>query len=156
VPKWIKIAFWAVTIGVCPFLPGKWVGLVVAVVGALLALALWPWSLVRRALQASDSPRSRGHLLRLIGDAIGSICFLNSCSIFIDVWILGGDAWSGCIENGHYYLSPHPGCHMRIEVSHAVFQYSLWRLRSMLITGPAIVMIYIVGPMLRSTRVVRQ
>jgi hypothetical protein len=143
-----------VAILACPFLPAKWqhwVGLVPMAVCVLLAIGLWPWSLVRRALQASDSPRTLGQFLPLVVEAIGWICGLNILSFFFDSWILGGDAASGCIVDGHYYLSPHPGCHVRIEVSHAVFQYSLWHVRSVLITYAAIVTICIVG-VLKSIR----
>jgi hypothetical protein len=162
------------------FLPAKWQQVVIPAlvmtphVAILLAIVLWPlWCQVRRwfryparrapqqridtAPQASDRPRTLGRLLGLIVGTIGLICFVNTYSFLVAVWILGGDAEGGCIENGHYYLSPHLGCHVRIEVSHAVFQYMRWHLRSVLITGP-IVGIYFVGFALKDilTRVARR
>lgn len=48
---------------------------------------------------------------------------LNFVAYVIAACVLGGDAWNGCIQHGHYYLSSHG--HLT-EVSRAVFQYSLW------------------------------
>jgi hypothetical protein len=185
--NWIKHhkiqAGFVVTFVVFPFLPAKWQDSVVRVFGivgfgtpfvcVLLVLAIVLWSRVRRwfhyparheplkridtALRASDIYRALGHLLRLIVGAIGLICFLNTFSFIIANLILGGDAVGGCIENGHYYLSPKLGCHIRVEVSHAVFQYSLWHARSVSVTGPILV-IFMVGFALTAlfTRVVRR
>jgi len=36
---------------------------------------------------------------------------------------LGGDAFNGYVQEGHYFLCAHGGC---TEVSHSVWRYSYW------------------------------
>jgi hypothetical protein len=64
-----------------------------------------------------------------------ALCLLGLSFIayFIVVPFLGGDALSGCIEHGHYYLAFKPGCRARTEVSRAVFEYSRWHTFLMLV-----------------------
>jgi len=62
--------------------------------------------------------------------AFGAINFF-SCML-IAKWI-GGDAVNGKIVDGHYFLRDHGHY---IEVSAAVFTYSLWHVRSFFVTNP--------------------
>lgn len=64
---------------------------------------------------------------------ICALCVLN----FIVFWIvgiaIGGDAFSGKVVGTHFYL----GSHCRFtEVSEAIYTYSLWHARSLLLTHP--------------------
>jgi hypothetical protein len=52
-------------------------------------------------------------------------------------WIagrIGGDAYHGYVENGHYFLATSHG--RAVEVSGKLFEYSRWHVRSLLVTYP--------------------
>lgn len=61
------------------------------------------------------------------------LAVLNFAAFWIGSDLLGGDAWNGKVENGHYYLSNHGRL---TEVSAGVFTYSLWHVRSLFVTQP--------------------
>jgi hypothetical protein len=68
---------------------------------------------------------------------------LNFATFLIGATYLGGDAFNGKYENGHYYL----GSHGRfIETSGDIFRYSQWHIRSLFITMPLLLLfIWLVG-----------
>jgi len=62
-----------------------------------------------------------------------AIAFVNFGIYWLAAVYLGGDALSGGIRNGRYFLMNH-GAYR--EVSEAVFNYSKWHARSIWITHP--------------------
>jgi hypothetical protein len=58
---------------------------------------------------------------------------VNFAAFWIGAVYLGGDAISGRISGGHYFLSSHG--HLT-QVSESVFTYSKWHARSVFITHP--------------------
>ena len=65
-----------------------------------------------------------------------TVCLLavfNFTAFWIGSDLLGGDAWNGKVENGHYYLSDRGRL---TEVSAGVFTYSLWHAWSLFVTHP--------------------
>ena len=65
--------------------------------------------------------------------AICAVCCLNFIVFFIVAIRLGGDAVNGKIVGGHFYLANHGKL---TEVSEATFTYSLWHVRSLVVTHP--------------------
>jgi hypothetical protein len=57
-----------------------------------------------------------------------ALCFLNFATFIIVAYFVGGDAGSGEIFGGHFYLG-YKG--KLTEVSEGVYTYSLWHLRSL-------------------------
>ncbi len=58
---------------------------------------------------------------------------VNFAAFWVGPVYLGGDAISGRVVNGHYFLSSHG--HLT-AVSAAVFNYSKWHTRSLFVTHP--------------------
>lgn len=67
---------------------------------------------------------------------------LNFVAYVITACILGGDAWNGRIQQGHYYLSMHG--HLT-EVSRAMFEYSLWHTYVLWINFAVIIALRLLG-----------
>ncbi len=65
--------------------------------------------------------------------AIFYACVANFLVFWIVAVFIGGDALSGGVRNGRYFLSSHG--HLT-EVSHGVFVYSLCHILSVFITHP--------------------
>jgi hypothetical protein len=59
------------------------------------------------------------------------LAVVNFLVFFVMAIYLGGDALSGKIANGHYYLASHG---RYTEVSAAVFTYSKWHTSSVILT----------------------
>jgi hypothetical protein len=57
----------------------------------------------------------------------------NFVAFLVGALYLGGDAANGKAVDGHYFLSNHG---YLTEVSHTLFAYSEWHVRSLLITHP--------------------
>jgi hypothetical protein len=87
-----------------------------------------------------------------------ALCLLGFTFIawWIAVPILGGDALSGCIEHGHYYLALKGGCRARTEVSRAVFEYSRWHTYLMLAMWVIGMLAFLLNAMIRLIRFARQ
>jgi hypothetical protein len=62
------------------------------------------------------------------------IALVNFVVFWIAAVCLGGDAANGKMYHGHYYLMSHG---IYTEVSKAIFNYSKWHLRSVMITHPS-------------------
>ena len=62
-----------------------------------------------------------------------AVGILNFVSFFIIALIIGGDAVSNPPQDGRYYVSEHGH---RTEVSHAVYEYSLFHAHSVWVTHP--------------------
>ena len=65
--------------------------------------------------------------------AICVVCCLNFVVFFVVAVKIGGDAVNGKITGGHFYLAEHGKL---TEVSEAIFTYSLWHVRSLMVTHP--------------------
>lgn len=74
--------------------------------------------------------RSLLQLLFLLG-------ILNFFVFWFAALYLGGDALSGRVLNGHYFLSNHGHLH---EVSARVFAYSKWHTLTVLVTHPVAIL----------------
>ena len=70
-------------------------------------------------------------MTRVLG-AVAAAAIVNFVA-FVIIAVVIGDAGNGKIENGHYFLASHAGL---TEVSAAVFTYSQWHARSLLVTHP--------------------
>jgi hypothetical protein len=68
-----------------------------------------------------------------IGSIIFFIAFINFAIFWVVALWIGGDAISGKVENGHYYVSNHGKL---TEVSHAVWTYSQAHTISVFFTHP--------------------
>jgi hypothetical protein len=79
-----------------------------------------------------------------------SLLVLCAVNFFIFVAVaehLGGDAINGKVENGRYYLTQHhrPGAsHQTTEVTRSVFIYSRWHARSVWVTHPLGMILFVV------------
>lgn len=71
--------------------------------------------------------------------AIFALCVLNFFAFVIFSMWIGGDALSGKVVEGHFFIGEHGKL---TEVSEAVFTYSLWHSRSLFITHPLAVVIW--------------
>lgn len=69
------------------------------------------------------------------------LCFLNFIAFVTMAQMLGGDAISGKMEDGRYYLSNHG---RTTEVTRRVFIYSRWHARSVWVTHPLGMILFIV------------
>lgn len=78
-------------------------------------------------------------------------CLLNFVIFCIVGIAIGGDALSGKVVGTHFYL----GNHGRFtEVSEAIYTYSLWHARSLLLTHP---LLFLTGALaLRQQRAMKQ
>jgi hypothetical protein len=65
--------------------------------------------------------------------AVCGLGVLNFVIFVIVAVAIGGDAVNGKAVGGHYYLASHGKL---TEVSEAVYTYSLWHVRSLLVTHP--------------------
>ena len=72
-------------------------------------------------------------LLTIIGAALFAVAWLNFTVFWFVAVYLGGDAVSGRVENGHYYLSSHGKL---TEVTPNVWRYSRAHTISTWITHP--------------------
>lgn len=74
----------------------------------------------------------RGWLIGII--ALGVV---NFTVYFIVAVIIGGDAVSGYVADGHYYLASHGHY---TAVTREIFTYSRWHVCSLFITHPAAIL----------------
>jgi hypothetical protein len=72
-------------------------------------------------------------LLRRLYIAIFYVGIANFLVFWVVAGMIGGDALSGKVEGGRYYLSSHGRL---TEVSAELYTYSLWHTRSIFITHP--------------------
>jgi hypothetical protein len=81
---------------------------------------------------ASSSAQARYERVLVL---IGKLAIFN----LLALWILSsafGDAWYGIVKDGHYYLAKHATHVQPVEVSHFLFQLSLWHVKSQFVTVP--------------------
>ena len=64
---------------------------------------------------------------------VAAVAVVNFIAFVIGTILIGGDAWNGKIAGGHYFVASHGAL---TEVSAAVFTYSQWHSRSLLVTHP--------------------
>lgn len=73
--------------------------------------------------------------------AIVVVGMLNFLAFGIVAGFLGGDAFNGKVEEGHYYLygvRTQSGHKVYTEVSKPVFTYSRWHVYSIMVTWPLV------------------
>jgi hypothetical protein len=71
--------------------------------------------------------------LRRVLQALVVLSVANFALFVVVGLCIGGDAWSGVVRDGHYFLNSKG--HFT-EVSRPVFLYSKWHLYSVLVTHP--------------------
>jgi hypothetical protein len=72
-------------------------------------------------------------LSRRMLEAVMFLCLPNFFVFWLVAFHIGGDAVSGKAVGGHYFVSNHG--HLT-EVRRAVFLYSKWHVRSLMVTHP--------------------
>ena len=70
---------------------------------------------------------------------IGWLGMANFVAFAIGALLIGGDAVSGMVQDGHYFVRNHGRL---TEVSASVFHYSLWHARSLWVTHPVAAIIF--------------
>jgi hypothetical protein len=85
--------------------------------------------------------KSVRRLLPKLRNALIAIGFLNFVLFIVGTLYLGGDAWSGKIEGGKYYVwGYHNGTKEYSEVSRAAFDYSRFHVYSVMVTWPLMIL----------------
>jgi hypothetical protein len=94
----------------------------------------------RDILDAAHQDLGRKLIRRYIPKTCGvliAIGLLNFLLFLAGALYLGGDAWNGKIEGGHYYVwGYHHGTKGYKEVSQRAFEYSRWHVYSVMVTWP--------------------
>jgi hypothetical protein len=73
---------------------------------------------------------------------IGLVAVANFIVFFLACLFLGGDALTGYQASGRYYLGSK---HQMTEVSREVFQFSLWQTRSVFVTHPLAMLVWMIA-----------
>ena len=75
--------------------------------------------------------------------AVSLVAIANGALLALGAWLLGGDAFNGRMEGGHYFLGSNGNL---VEVSHAVWVYSRIHMISNFVTfGLAIITLTVKG-----------
>jgi hypothetical protein len=87
---------------------------------------------VRTVSPSPDSIAARYERRMMVCIGFMAIAFVNLIPfLLLHAIYQGGDAVNGKVEAGQYFLCDPPNC---IQVSHSVFNLSLWHTRSFIVT----------------------
>jgi hypothetical protein len=92
---------------------------------------------ILKAVRNDARRRMASRVSRRLCDVAVIVGLLDFLLFLAGAFYFGGDAWNGKAEAGRYFLwEYHNGTKGYIEVTKAVFDYSMWHVYSVMVTWP--------------------